>query len=116
VAALNGLGYLYFQGQALPQDLGKAFGYFHEAATLGHDGDSMYNAGHCLANGFGTAQDHGQAVSWFEKAAFSFGHFDSIYELGNRHLLGRHPRFAGKRNVAEAVRFLEPSANGGEWV
>lgn len=49
----------------------------------------------------------------FERAAFTFGHFDSVYEVGTRHLIGRHPQH--DRNVHQALRFLEPSAAGGEW-
>ena len=99
------------------------------------DGDSLYNAGwapppltpaadpppltppltagHCLANGHGTARDDTGAVHMFEQAAFRFGHFDAIHALGERHLNGRVP--GRPRDPREALRFLAPSAMGGDW-
>jgi len=41
--------------------------YFSEAAALGHDGDSLVNAAHCLANGLGTPADQGAAVKLLER-------------------------------------------------
>lgn len=53
VKALNGLGYIYFYGEALPKNETKAFHYFLAASDAGLDGDSFTNAAHCLANGIG---------------------------------------------------------------
>ena len=61
------------------QDLPKAFGYFQQASSYGTDGDSLFNAAYCLANGLGTPVDHGRAVQLYEQAAYQFGHFDAIY-------------------------------------
>lgn len=67
VAALNGLGYAYFYGNHLPQDLPKALGYFTEAASMGVEGDSHYNTGYCHANGLGTEVNQEKAVQYYEK-------------------------------------------------
>ena len=48
VRALNGLGYAYFTGEAVEKNHTKAIKYFLRAAELETDGDSLYNAGHCL--------------------------------------------------------------------
>jgi TPR repeat protein len=134
VAALNGLGYAYFFGNHLPQDLPRAFGYFREAsASEAAEGDSLFNAAHCLANGLGTERDEGAAVALYDAAAVRFGHFDSIHEMATRHMLGRVPRPSPSsspnpnasggdghplyqpRNVNQALRYLSPVARGGDW-
>ena len=134
VAALNGLGYAYFFGNHLPQDLPRAFGYFREAsASEAAEGDSLFNAAHCLANGLGTERDEGAAVALYDAAAVRFGHFDSIHEMATRHMLGRVPRPSPSssanpnasggdghplyqpRNVNQALRYLSPVARAAAW-
>ena len=55
--ALNGLGYLYFHGDAdggLEKNTTKAFDMFHRAASVKNtDGDSLFNTGHCYWEGVG---------------------------------------------------------------
>lgn len=80
---------------------------------MGTEGDSLFNTGYCHAQGLGTEVDLEQATQYYEKAAFQFGHFDAIFELGNRHLNGQMPN--KPRDVTEALRFLTPSATGGDW-
>lgn len=41
----------------------KAYEYFQRAADMKQDGDSLFNAGHCLATGTGTKQDYRRYVS-----------------------------------------------------
>ena len=60
--ALNGLGYEYFYGHTLDKNATRAFGYFSEAARLDADGDSNFNAAHCLATGTGVARDGREAA------------------------------------------------------
>ncbi|KAJ8600528.1 hypothetical protein CTAYLR_010710, partial [Chrysophaeum taylorii] len=81
VRALNGLGYEYFYGHHhLPKNLSKAYLYFSEAARLEPDGDSLFNAAHCLHHGLGVSRDSDRAASFYEKAARA-GHFDAAFEL-----------------------------------
>jgi TPR repeat protein len=82
--ALNGLGYAYFFGDAVEQNQTLAFEYFVKAASKESDGDSLYNAGHCLENGLGTPPDLAAAATYYAKAAERFGHFDSVHILGKR--------------------------------
>ncbi|KAK7237551.1 hypothetical protein SO694_000990101 [Aureococcus anophagefferens] len=82
--ALNGLGYEYFYGHTLDQNATKAFGYFSEAARLDADGDSNFNAAHCLATGTGlalvkyegrggVARDPARALDFFDARARAAG-------------------------------------------
>lgn len=47
----------------LPPKQTKAFGFFERAANMKQDGDSLFNAAHCLARGIGTDQDVERFVS-----------------------------------------------------
>lgn len=47
---------------SLPQQT-RAYGYFERAAKFQQDGDSLFNAAHCLAHGIGTDQDLERCVS-----------------------------------------------------
>jgi TPR repeat protein len=47
--SLSRLTQFYLQG--VPKNETKAFYYFLAAAEMGNDGDSLFNAGHCLQHG-----------------------------------------------------------------
>jgi TPR repeat protein len=95
--ALNGLGYAYFVGDAVEKNLTKAFGYFERAALIGSDGDSLFNAAHCLEHGHGTEKDLARAAGLYQQAAERFGHFDSA------HVLGRDPGIPALRKAHTVV-------------
>jgi SEL1 protein len=111
IRALNGLGYAYFFGGALEQNQTKAFELFDEAARIGTDGDSMFNAAHCLQNGLGVPKDSLAASVYYKKAAEQFGHFDSAFCLGKMHYEGD----AVERSTELALRYLVPAAQAGSW-
>lgn len=71
-------------GDAVEKNLSKAFSYFERAAAMESDGDSLFNAGHCLEHGLGTDKDLARAASLYRLAAEKFGHFDSAHVLGER--------------------------------
>ena len=110
--ALNGLGYLYFFGNSLPENKTKGFEYFSRAAKEGKDGDSLFNAAHCLYEGLGTDQDKSKAVQMFKRAGTEFGHFPSVQKMGTVTLLGEDE---GGRKCPEALNYLRPSAMHGSW-
>jgi TPR repeat protein len=86
IRALNGLGYMYFYGQSVPQNQTKAFEYFLAAAGYETDGDSMFNAAHCLENGIGVEKDMDRAVQLYTVGAKKLGSFNCIRSLAGIHL------------------------------
>ncbi|KAH8053532.1 hypothetical protein JL722_9374 [Aureococcus anophagefferens] len=108
--ALNGLGYEYFYGHTLDQNATKAFGYFSEAARLDADGDSNFNAAHCLATGTGVARDGREAAVLYERAATRHGHFDAAFELA---LVKYEGRGGVARDPARALDFFDACARAG---
>jgi Sel1 repeat len=65
---MNNLGWLYHNGWGVPQDYGKARGWYEKAAEKGND-FAMNNLGVIYGNGLGVPQDYGKARGWYEKAA-----------------------------------------------
>eukprot|EP00903_Cladosiphon_okamuranus_P018770 g17268.t3 len=110
VRALNGLGYVYFTGLVLPQNLTKAYGYFERAANMQEDGDSLFNAAHCLTRGLGTDQDLERGAELYRLAA-SWGHVDSAYELAHLYAQGT----GAERNPTAVAKYLSMVAQVGPW-
>jgi TPR repeat protein len=111
VRALNGLGYAYFFGGSLESNHTRAFELFDEAARMETDGDSLFNAAHCLQNGLGVRKDSTAASAYYKKAAEKFGHFDAAFSLGKMYYEGE----AVERSVELALRYLMPAAKAGNW-
>ena len=86
IRALNGLGYMYFYGQSVPQNYTKALDYFLAAAAYETDGDSLFNAAHCLEHGIGGAVDVPRAVQLYSVAANKLGSFNSIHTLAGMYI------------------------------
>ena len=62
------LGFLYLEGQGVPQDYGKACAWFEKAAAQGH-AQAQYNLGVLYENGQGITRDYDKARAWYEKVA-----------------------------------------------
>ena len=80
------LGFMYAEGQSVPQDYNHAVSWYRKAADQG-DAVAQHNLGWAYANGRGVAQDYNQALSWFRKAAdqgFAGAQFNLgfMYEYG----------------------------------
>lgn len=67
-AAETGLGFLYDNGQGVPQDYVQAMLWYRKAADQGYSG-AQYDVALMYANGHGVAQDYSQAAAWYRKAA-----------------------------------------------
>ncbi|KAJ1458209.1 hypothetical protein M885DRAFT_95578 [Pelagophyceae sp. CCMP2097] len=108
--ALNGLGYEYFYGNSLPQNSTRAYAYFAAAAALGADGDSLFNAAHCLDHGKGVERDVEAAAKLYKRAASDYGHFDAAFELAAIRAEGRG---GAQRDAQAALKFFAPCARAG---
>jgi TPR repeat protein len=87
--AQNGLGVMYYTGEAISKDSsGKilsndpatAAAWFHRSAAQGY-ADAQFNLGLMYANGEGVPQDPGKAVELFKQAADQ-GNVDAQNNLG----------------------------------
>ena len=68
VDAQYNLGYMYDEGQGVPQDYKQAVKWYTKAAEQG-DVRAQNNLGLMYDNGQGVPQDYKQAVKWYTKAA-----------------------------------------------
>jgi TPR repeat protein len=59
---------MYYHGNGVVQDIGKAIHWFHVAAGQG-DMDAQCNLGFMYGKGSGVIQDQNEAVKWYRKAA-----------------------------------------------
>jgi TPR repeat protein len=80
VNALFTLGQIYRQGSLVGADLGRAFGYYLQAANLG-DPESRFIVGMMLYKGDGTQKDVQEAAGWLVAAARQ-GHAGATQNLG----------------------------------
>ena len=79
-AAEQYLGWLYYNGQGVPQDNGQAAAWFRKAADQGHR-EAQYMLGFSWHNGQGVPKDLTQAAAWYRKAADQ-GDARAKYNLG----------------------------------
>jgi TPR repeat protein len=109
VRARNGMGYAYFFGGAagFEKNASAAFENFAAAAEEGLEGDSSYNAAHCLAQGLGAPRDAARAVRYLRRAAHGFGQFDAVYEMGMLFLHGGGLHATDPQEPAQADALAE---------
>ena len=82
-----GLGYMYDEGQGVPQDDAEAAKWYLKAAEQGNAG-AQYNLGFMHAKGEGVRQGYVEAAKWFLKAAEQ-GRAGSQNMLGVMYMSGR---------------------------
>ena len=111
VKALNGLGYLYFYGDAVPKNESKAFHYFIAATEHSLDGDSFTNAAFCLEKGIGVEKDVVRAAQLYDVAARKFGSFGGINALRNMYMEG----IGVPRSATQALFFTTAAIGVGPW-
>ena len=104
IALQYDMGLMYFEGNGLAQDYGKAFQWFTRAAEQNHPEAQDY-VGLCCEFGYGTAQDERQAVEWYERSAGQ-GYANAQYHLA----LMYHSGKGVEQSYAEAFRWFEKAA------
>ena len=75
-SAQGNLGWMYANGEGVPQDYAAAVAWYRKAAEQGNT-SAQTNLGLMYANGQGVPQDDVQAHMWFNLAAAK-GHADAI--------------------------------------
>ena len=106
--ALNGLGFLYMNGQGVAQDDTRALGYFLIAAKRNFAA-AQYNAGILYSRIKGAMRNQRKASEWIMKAAEQ-GHVGARYQLA-----GRYENGTGvDKDFVEALRWAILAAEGGK--
>ena len=98
------LGFMYDNGQGVPQDDVEAAAWYHKAAEQGY-ADAQNTLGFMYADGEGVSPDVVEAVAWFRKAAEQ-GLSSAQFNLGLAHANGEG---APQDNV-EAYKWLNLAA------
>ena len=87
VEAQTNLGWMYDNGQGVPQDYKEAVRWYTKAAEQG-DAEAQTNLGWMYRNGDGVPQDEKEAARWFRLAAEQ-GYAEAQYNLKLIERLGR---------------------------
>ena len=74
------VGLLYYTGEEVPQDYGKAFEWFIKSAEQGHI-QAQFNVGDMYLKGTGVLQNNQEAFRWFLTAAEQ-GHVQARFNVG----------------------------------
>ena len=93
------LGFMYANGQGVPEDYVEAVKWYRKAADQG-DASAQYNLGRMVASGQGVRQDYVEAVKWYRKAADQ-GDASACFNLGLMYSNGQGT--AGLRRGGEVV-------------
>ncbi|MBI3777051.1 MAG: sel1 repeat family protein [Gammaproteobacteria bacterium] len=102
------LGVMYDAGQGVPQNTGKAFHWYLNAAELGHK-QAQYNAAVMYNEGRGTQLNPALALQWFTKAAQQ-GFADAQFSLGVMYANGS----AVQQDYAQAAHWYRKAAQQGD--
>ena len=81
------VGYMYDEGDGLPQDDAAAVRWYRRAAEQGHEA-AQFNLGCMYAEGQGVPQDDVEAAYWYRQAAEQ-GDAEAQYKLGDLYDDGR---------------------------
>jgi TPR repeat protein len=112
--ALSRLGGLYYGGQAVPQDLPAALGYFEAAAKKGYVWD-LVQIGDMYANGEGTAKDPATAAAWWKKAVATYPPIADANPYLYLVLANLYQDGKGvDRDEHKALQLMESAAEGGD--
>jgi TPR repeat protein len=102
--AMRNLGYLYREGQGVPQDYAKAREWYKKAADKGNAA-GMNGLGALYYNGYGVAQDYAKAREWYKKAADK-GNAAGMSSLGALYYNG----YGVAQDYAKAREWFEKAA------
>ena len=98
-----GLGFMYWNGQGIPQNYSEAVKWYGLAADQGN-ARAQYNLGVIYATG--VSHDYAQAAKWFRSAADQ-GYAPAQYNLAQLYDKGLN----GSRDPAEAIRWYRRAAD-----
>ena len=101
------LGWMYMEGEGVPQDYKEAVKWYRLSADQG-DADAQYNLGVMYMEGEGVPQDYKEAVKWYRMAADQ-GDADAQFNLGTMYDNGE----GVPQDYKEAVKWYRMAADQG---
>ena len=108
--AQHNLGFMYAEGQGVPQDYAEAFRWYRMAAEQG-DADAQFQLGSMYEIGIGVSKDNAETVRLWRKAA-ELGHADAQHYLASRY----HSGSGVLQDFTEAARLWHMAAvQGHAW-
>jgi len=108
VEAHYAVAMLYWQGQGVAQDYGRAREWLLKAARMNHAG-AQAKLGYMYTDGVTVPQDYGQALEWFQQAARG-GNVDGLYNLGIFYLYG----WGVEQDATLAAQYLAAASAQGD--
>ena len=103
-------GFMYYNGQGVPQDYAKTLQWWRKAAEQGY-AKAQYNLGVMYRKGQGVPQDYAKALQWWRKAAEQ-GDANAQFNLGVMYRKGQ----GVPRDDAEAAKWYRKAADQGDAV
>ena len=98
------LGKLYAGGERVPQDYGKALGWYRKAAEQGYP-IAQNELGAMYRDGRGVPRDYAEAIQWFREAA------NQGYPMAQFNLAGMYHYGQGvPQDYTEALKWLRMAA------
>lgn len=104
IAAYNGLGSAYLDGNGVPQDDNLALEWYMRAAEAGNS-TGQFNTGVMYQNGTGVEKDYAVALGWYELAAEQ-DNGDAVSSIGYLYKKG----WGVEQNDSESMRWYERGA------
>ena len=104
------LGFMYANGEGVPQDDAEARVWYRRAGKQGH-AEAQRNLGEMWANGRGVPEDFGEAAAWYRRAAEQ-GDADSQFNLGVMYDTGE----GVPHDFGEAAKWYRKAAEQGHAV
>ena len=105
--AQNKMGFMYANGERVPEDAREAVKWYRKAAAQGY-AKAQFNLGVMYGKGEGVAEDDREAVKWYRKAAEQ-GYASAQFNLGNMYLRGE----GVAEDDREAVKWYRKAAAQG---
>ena len=105
--AQNKLGFMYAEGEGVPEDNQEAVRWYRKAAEQGY-AEAQYNLGVVYGKGEGVAEGDREAVKWYRKAAEQ-GFASAQFNLGSMYLRGE----GVPEDNQEAVKWYRKAAEQG---
>jgi TPR repeat protein len=103
-SAQVGLGYMYENGWAVPQDFAQARSLYEKAANAGNS-EAFNNIGNLYEEGKGVPINYAEALAWYRRAA-NLGNGDAMTSLGTMYVTGR----GVDKNDSQAVHWFQKAA------
>ena len=106
--AQNRIGYMYDEGEGVPQSYPEALKWYRKAADQGY-ASALNNMGYMYQNGYGVSQNYSEAMKWYLKSAEQ-GYFRAQRNIGWLYYEGN----GVPTDYSEAIKWWRKAADQGD--